>query len=363
MVVLDRGLIGAEASGRNGGGVRQHGRLLPEVPLAIAAVRMWERLDAELGRPTSYRQCGHMYVAENDADMAKLARMRDGEMALGLDSEIIGPNALRELAPAIAGNLPGAKFCPTDGAADPSTATMAIAAAAEEAGAILMPHHAVTAIGRSGNRVDHVIAGDLRVEAPVVVNAAGPWAPRIAEMVDVYLPIYPSRANMMISAPTGPIARPFVQTASMDMAVCQLPDGSVRMGSGATPNDVSRFTYRKAFDQPLGDARPPPKVGLLFPALKDVPLRWRWSGIRECTPDMMPIIGPVSGVAGGPEGFFVSAGYSGHGFCLGPIAGRLAAEWLVEGRPSLDLSAFAYHRFLRPEGPLSVIKVLLEQTG
>ena len=84
-----------------------------------------------------------------------------------------------------------------------------------------------------------------------------------------------------------------------------------------------------------------------------------WAGIRECTPEMMSILGPV----GGLDGFLVCAGFSGHGFCLGPCAGELMAEWIVDGAPSMDLDAFSWRRFMRPEGPLSVIKVNIEQTG
>ena len=97
----------------------------------------------------------------------------------------------------------------------------------------------------------------------------------------------------------------------------------------------------------------------VFPALAGVPLERVWAGTRECTPDMMPIIGPVDG----PGGFLVCAGFSGHGFALGPYVGQLMAEWIADGRPSLDLEAFGYRRFLRPEGPLAVEQRAIAQTG
>ena len=364
VVVLERGGMGEEASGLNGGGVRQQGRLLPEIPLAMAAVEMWRTLDAELGRPTGYRRNGHLYLGENDADMDRLARMREAEMKLGLESEIVTGKALKDLAPALVDGLPGAKYCATDGSAAPLQASKAIGAAAVEAGAIVLENEEAIAIPVSNHRVCGVMSRDTFVEAPVVVNAAGPWAPFVGEKVGVYIPIYPSRSIMMLSAPFPRVADPFVQTASMAMAVCQLPDGSVRMGAGAAANDVGRFTYSKELRGPSsGPARPRGKALEIFPALKDVTIVRRWAGIRECTPDMMPVIGFASATVEAPEGFFIAAGFSGHGFCLGPLVGRLIAEWLVDGRPSIDLSAFSHDRFLRPQGPLTVVEVRPEQTG
>ncbi len=358
VVLLERWLIGAEASGRNAGGVRQQGRKLEEIPLARRAVEIWETLDASLGRPTGYRQSGHVYVAEDDAEMEALAEQRAQERQHGLESELISPDELRRLAPGIADGLVGAKFCATDGMADPALATLAIAHAAEEAGATLLCHQQVVAIGQSNGRVTHVDTAGLRVETGMVVNAAGPWAPTVAQLVGVYLPIYPSRLGSIRTAPLPPQSDVFVQTYAYDFGGAQAPDGTMRFGSGANREDVNRFTYNRRFDR-AAEMRISDKAKRMFPALAEATLIGGWAGIRECTPDMMPILGP----AGGVEGMLVCAGFSGHGFCLGPCAGELMAEWIVDGRPSIDLGAFAWQRFMRPEGPLSVINVVREQAG
>ncbi len=357
VVVLERWMIGAEASGRNGGGVRQQGRLLPEIPLARRAVSLWTGLDAALGRPTGYRQTGHVYVAEDESEMEALAEQRAQERQLGLDSTLIGPEELRRLAPGIGDGLVGGKFCPTDGMADPAQTTLAIGEAAAEAGATILCHQEVLRIGQASGCVTHVETRDTRVAAPAVLNAAGLWAPSVAQMVGVYLPIYPSRLASIRTAPLPPQATPFVQTFAYDFSGSQLPDGSMRFGSGANRDDVDRFTFDRRFrDDEMAVSA---KAKRLFPALADAILVGGWAGIRECTPDMMPILGPV----GGPDGFFVCAGFSGHGFCLGPCAGELMAEWIVNGAASLDLDAFSWRRFMRPEGRLSVIRINVEQTG
>lgn len=359
VAVLERGIIGAEASGRNGSGVRQQGRVLPEMPLARAAIRLWGGLDAELGRPTGYRRNGHLYVAETNAEMDRLVAMREAELPTGLVTELIGPNRVKELAPGITDAIVGAKYCPEDGSADASTATTAIAAAAEEAGAQIFCHQPAVAMLVEQGRMVGVASKDIRIEAPIVLIAAGPWSPYVAQLADVYLPIYPSRAVLMRTEALPPVATPFVQTASMDMAVLQLADGTVRMGAAADAADYTRFTYDKSLAGPI-DAQPRPARAItVFPALAEARLVGMWAGIRECTPDMMPILGPVVG----PEGLLVAAGFSGHGFALGPLAGRLMSDWIVKGDPGMDLSAFAYRRFLRRAGPLSVVQLRVEQTG
>jgi sarcosine oxidase subunit beta len=265
---------------------------------------------------------------------------------------------IRRLAPGIGPDLPGAKFCPTDGVADPARATLAIAAAAEEEGATILCHTPVTAIGQANGRVTYVQAGALRVEAPIVVNAAGPWAPYIAQMAGVYLPIFPSRLSSVRTVPMPLLTNVFVQTVAYDFACAQYADFSVRLSSGANRDDVGRFTFDRKF-RPDEELAISDKARRIFPALAEAKLAGGWAGIRECTPDMMPILGSV----GGPDGFFVCAGFSGHGFCLGPAVGKLMTEWIVDGAPSLELTAFSWRRFMRPEGPLSVIQGAPQQTG
>lgn len=363
VLVFERGMAGAEASGRNGAGVRQQGRVLPEIPLAQAAVREWQGLDAELGRPTGYRQTGHLYVAETPAEMERLIAMRAAEAPTGLRTEILDPTETRKLAPGLTPAIEGAKYCAEDGCADPALINLALLEAAEEAGAHILCHHPVTAILTAQGRVRAVEAagpgGAVRVEAPLVLIAAGPWSPHVAQLADCYLPIYPSRAVLMRTSPLPFIAEPFVQTASMDMAVLQLPDGTIRMGAAADPSDYTRFTYSKALEAPLEHQRRPLRAITVFPMLGQAQLVGRWAGIRECTPDMMPILGPLDG----PEGLWGATGFSGHGFALGPLAGRLMAGWIATGTPAMDLSAFDARRFLRREGPLSVTQIRVEQTG
>ncbi len=347
-VVLERSMISFEASGRNGGGVRQQGRALPEIPLARGAVELWARLDALLGRPTGYRRVGNMFVARTEAEMERLAEQQKQEQALGVETELLGAEHVRELSPGLKPDtFIGGKLCPADGHAIPAQTTVAIAETARDAGAQFFCHSRVHNVGVSRGRVAYVESADLRVEAPVVLDAAGPWAPYISQMVDVYLPIFPSRTHRLETAPMEYVAGPFTITAAWDFGAIQGADGRVAFGGGEGVDDRNRITFNKRL-VPGRVEELRRRASEVMPAVASAPLENTWVGLYECTPDLMPIIGPVEA----PEGFFICAGFSGHGFALGAYSGQLMAEWIVDGRPSLDLSAFSHRRFQRPEGPL-----------
>src|SRR5690606_39140165 len=135
-----------EASGRNGGGVRVQGRIPTEIPLALFSIDLWKGMERRIGRPVAYAQSGHLYIAENDADMAFLEGKREVEVAAGLTTEMIGPNKLAELVPGLGIRSPGAKFCAMSGAAEPALATTAIARTFERRGGLILTHETVRAV-------------------------------------------------------------------------------------------------------------------------------------------------------------------------------------------------------------------------
>jgi sarcosine oxidase subunit beta len=343
-VILERNEVVGEASSLNGGGVRQQGRQLVELPLARRAVELWADLDELLGRPTGYRRVGNLMIARDDAEMEFLAAQGRAEADHGLVTELVDARQVEEMAPGLArGAFVGGKLCPTDGHTVPAQTSQAVAAAAREAGAQIHPHQRVIDVGVEQGRVSYIASAEIRVEAPVVLNAAGPWAPAISQLVDVYLPIFPSRAQQHLTVPLELQSRPFVITAAWDFGGCQHAEGGFQFGGGDVLDDHGRITFSKqTMDWRVEEIRR--RAGKIFPALESAPLQRVWIGTFECTPDMMPIIGPVES----PDGFFTCAGFSGHGFCLGPLMGQLMAEWIGDGQPSSDLSRFHYQRFPAP---------------
>lgn len=346
VVVLDRSAPGRAASVRNGGGVRLQGRALPEIPLAREALRAWACLDDRLGAPTGFRRCGHLAVAYTGEQLEALHERAARERAHGLSPEPVGAAAIRDLAPGLAPAYTGGVYSAPDGMAVPELTMSALIGAAERAGVTIVRNAAVDRIDVTSGKVTAVRAGDLVIATDQVVNAAGPWSPAIAALVDDYLPVAPSRLHMFRTAPQPRFAEVWVASAAMDFNGVQWTDGTVVFGAATRP-DPTQYTF--SLDHMDGVARQArAKLAELAPALAGARFLRRWTGVREYTPDMIPIIGP-----GPVEGYFTCAGFSGHGFALAPAVGRLAAGWLESGERPDILRPFAPGRFATPTGPFA----------
>ncbi len=339
-VLLEKSVIGAEASGRSAGGVRAQCRDRRERPLALASIRLWEKLDNELGLDTHYVQGGNIRVAANEARMAQLVTESEEELADGLEVEVWDREQLRRRAPYLSGDFAGAKYCAIDGVANPIWATWAFARAARQAGATLLTHAEVVEVEVQRGHVTSVRARrrheELRVETPLVIHAGGAWTAQLGRTLGIHIPLKPARAVIGVTQRVPPLFTEFVSSHDLRVYVRPAREGHVHMGGiGAA---VGTFDKRV----------PPEGLALLarstsmVPALRNTKLLRAWAGTLAMTPDGVPIIGPVDGV----QGYILATGFSGHGFCLAPVVGMLLSELVVDGEASwpvddLHLSRFA----------------------
>jgi sarcosine oxidase subunit beta len=347
VVVLDRARPGAAASSRNGGGIRQQGRALPEIALAALALARWAELDERLGGPTGYRRLGHLVVAKEADQMVALGERRQLEQQHGLETELVDEQVVRELAPGLAPIFVGGKLSRTDAMAVPALTMQTLLSAARSSGVHIEPHAEVRAVRTDAGAVVGVDADRLSVDAPLVVNAAGPWSPMVSSMAGVYVPVVPSRLHMFRTHPVDTkFADVWVASAAMDFNAVQWEDGSLMFGAGVRA-DREQYTFDETpVPGRLADAVH--KLAELVPALAGTPIERRWTGIREFTPDMIPVIGPTE-----VEGFFQCTGFSGHGFALAPIIGELVGEWVDTGRRPELLAPFAPDRFHSAQSPFN----------
>ena len=339
VILLEKSVIGAEGSGRNAGGVRQQCRDPRELDLSIASVRMWESLEQELGFDVEYNQGGSIRLAATEARLAELERQRQQEERVGLHVELWDRHGLQAHAPYLADRFIGAKYCATDGIANPILATKAYGWAAERAGARVFVGTEALEIRTAGGNVSSVVArnGDQsrEIHASTVVNAAGPWAGRISRTVGVDLPLESVRVVLATTEPVPFLFREFISSHDVGVYARPARHGSIHVGG------VGKVESTTAKSVPLWALQYLARVGRMIPLLTDVNLLRAWSGLLDMTPDGVPILGEVPGVGG----YIVAAGFSGHGFCLGPIMGRLIAELITEGQPSLSLDALRLSRF------------------
>lgn len=346
-----RGLAGM-ASGWTLAGVRQSGRHPAELPLARAAVARWETLGDELGADVEYRQEGNLRLARNGAEVATIRRVVAEGRAQGLDLAFLPDNAaVRDVAPALAETVPAASFCPTDGHANPTATVRAFAAAAERRGARLWIETTVLAIEVDADRVVGVRTTGGPVAAGAVVVAAGVYAGRLCAPLGIDLPLRLTQVAAVQTVPLPPLVRPVLGVAGADFAGRQQVDGRLRFTGGGQPWGCDLDDLASGDDAVQPTARHVAAAlarGIeVLPGLAEARLARTWGGLIDLTPDALPVIERVPEVAG----LVVAAGFSGHGFCLGPITGRIVADLVLDGRTPLPIEPFRRARFAEIGAP------------
>jgi sarcosine oxidase subunit beta len=352
VVLLERASgVGYEASGMNSGGVRQHGRAPEELPLALAAIEMWGGLSDELGEDIEYRRSGHLRLATTEAELLDLSESVRQQRAAGLsDIEMLRASEVADLGLHLAGTFAGASFCESDGHASPGRACEAFGRAVVRAGGRLFVDVGVDGIDvlSDGSFVLTTSAGNFG--AQYVVNAAGAWAGIIANFVGIDLPVQPKFWQCMATDPLKLMRMPVITWPAGDphrgpvrnLNVKQNEAGELVISGAWTGTGDLNSGQRGVTQQGIfGSAR---DFSLLFRTPPIISLRAAWVGIEGHVPDDIVCLGPAPEV---PNFLFAGPG-AGHSFALGPIIGKLLAEYITLGEASIPIDAFSVGRFSRP---------------
>jgi sarcosine oxidase subunit beta len=335
VLLLESGRVGREASSMNAGGVRQQARALPEMPLALRTLDLWPEMDKRLDVAVEYDRRGDLRIVETEADAHAVRVVAAREREAGLELEWVEGQALRSLVPALSARVLGGTFCPTGGQANPLLVAPAFGRRARDAGAIVWEGCPVKSLRRDGSGFVLDTANG-RVQADRLVLAAGAWTPLLAEGLGLRVPIELFAPQMTASIPLPPVLGPVLLGWTRKLSMKQMRSGAVLVGGGKRGwgDLITRARGPKAENVRLGAV----DAIEVLPVLARAEMTRCWVGLEGLTPDEMPIIDLVAGV-------LVAAGFCGHGFAIGPVVGQLLAEWLLDDRPSLDLSAFRLDRF------------------
>lgn len=387
VVLCEKGEIAGEQSSRNWGWVRRMGRDPRELPLIVEAIKIWTGLSQLLGEDVGFRQSGILYACENAEDEA---RREDWLKAAGphrLDSHMIKGQELADLTPGAARPWRSALYTPSDGRAEPQKAAPAIARAAQRHGAVILQRCAVRGIERTSGRVTSVVTEQGSIACKVVVLAGGIWSTLFCHSLGIRLPQLGVRASVLR---TEPLEGPPGAAWSSGFAYRKRLDGGYTIANGSenrveiTPDsfrffkdflpllrlewrdlqlrfgrpffDHWRLSRPWALDEisPFEQVRtldPDPVEGTLdrayqalvriFPQFKEAKIAQRWGGMIDAMPDTVPVISPIESI----PGLIVGTGFSGHGFGIGPGAGRLLADLALGRPPIVDPSPFRHSRF------------------
>ena len=338
-VLIEKDYAGRHASGVNAGGVRQLARHIPEIPLSIRSMGIWEKIEQLVDDDCSFESHGQVLVAENDAEL-EVCRTRVAELnALGFaHEELIDAAELRRLVPAVAETCPGGVVSRRDGAANPAQATTAFRRKAELLGATVLEGVAASNI-RQYDGLWYVDVGADTYAAPVLVNAAGAWAGRIAAALGEPVPVETVAPMLMITSRVPHFIDPVVILRGRKLSFKQFTNGTVLIGGGylAKP-DQDRNETVLDWRSLAVSAR---TVFELFPVMRGAAIVRAWAGIEARTKDDLPVLGPSAR----HKGLYHQFGFSLHGFQLGPGAGAVMAELIVNGGTQTRIGDLRIDRF------------------
>ncbi len=338
--------FGTGATGRCAGGVRYQFATEVNIRLSLASLPMLERFEEEIGYPIDYRKCGYLFVLTNETDVAAFQRNVALQHSLGVETEWLEGDEIRRRLPlmrfddALAGT-----FGPDDGLVDPNGVVMGYLKAAQRLGVRALSETEVTGFTVKGGRIQSVHTTQGEIAAPVVVNAAGPWAGVISEMAGVEVPITPLRRQWLTTTPLPEIPADFPFVIDFAQALYFHREGNGLLTGMSNPHEQPGFSQNVDPDWELTHMEAAIER---MPLLERAGAASRVAGLYEVTPDAHPIFGATP-----LEGFYLVAGFSGHGFMHGPIAGQLMAEIILDGAAQtvdvsmLDLARFTEGRLIR----------------
>ena len=394
VALVEKGHIAGEQSSRNWGWCRKMVRDPREIPLIIESLRLWQGMNEMVKAETGFRTCGIMYLAESPADLARLEGWLDYAREYQLDTRAIDGAEVARLLPGSAGSWAGALYTPSDGKAEPQLAAPAIAAAARRHGARVLTGCAARGIETAGGRVAAVVTEKGRIACGSVVLAGGAWSRLFCGNLGIDLPQLKVLGSVMRTEPLqgGPEISASgglfgyrkrmdggYTVATLGVRTIDLVPDSFRLLPQYLPSvrlhwQKLRFRVgrrfaeewqrprRWALDQPspfeavrVLDPEADPyvlqraraSIATAFPAFRNVAVAESWGGMIDVMPDAIPVISAVDSL----PGFFIATGFSGHGFGIGPGAGRLIADMATGAPPIVDPAPFRLGRFTDGSNP------------
>jgi len=344
VVVLERDTVCSGSTALASGGIRHQYANRLGIELTLHSIEVYERFAEEFGVDPQFRQHGYLILATTEAELAVARRSAALLRQFGVDVELLAPGEARARYPYLdTGDLLAASYTPRDGYADPYLATTAIAARARDLGVAIHQQSPVVDFVRRDGRVRGVVTAAGVLEAGAVVIATGAWSGVVGRLAGVAIPIVPLRRHKFMTAPFPidriPAETPFI--IDQHAGVSLRREGPGMLLGGGRRDEAEGFSTEV---DPAIAPRVVERTVHRVPALADAELMRGWAGLYEMTPDQTGI---VSAVPDAP-GLFVIAGFSGHGFMHGPIAGQLMAEIILRGRAvTMDATPLSLERFSR----------------
>jgi sarcosine oxidase subunit beta len=353
VLVLERGPLGAGASKAGMSHVITWEEPAMHLALARASQRLYAALAETLPGDIEYRQTGSMAVAEQEDGLAPLQAMLNRLRQAGVEGAFVDGRGLRAIEPRLAPDLAGGAYFPGDSMVNPLAATRALAEGARQFGAEIRTLQGVDGIERGSNgRITGVIAGGTSIPTGCLVIAAGAWSAEVGRMAGVDLPIRPRKGVLAVTAPAPEafltvkaiLSAGYIDSihggdgaggAAIAANIQQVRNGNLILGTTRAFSGFDVQVESRVARQMLA------RCARLLPDLRRLQVMRMWAGLRPWSPDLLPLVGPVTAA----PGLFVAAGHEGIGITEAPITGLLIRQMIFEQDTELPVGALSPDRF------------------
>lgn len=333
--------LGMGSTGRNAGGVRYQFSTEVNIRLSLHSLDVISTFEDEFGIPSGYRPIGYLFLLANPTEVETFQANVELQHRLGVPwVRYVDRDQIAELAPLL--NLEGViggTWCPRDGLADPNSVTQGFAKGAMRCGAQIETETTVVGIKTENGRITSVATDRGEVETRVVVDCAGPWAARIGRMAGLDIPIVPLRRQFFVTGPIQSIPRDHPFVIEFTTGLYLHPEGTGLLVGMANQAEKPGESYAVDEDFHLVMLE---RAAYRMPLLEHAHVAREMAGLYETTPDAHPILSEARAL----KGFYIAAGFSGHGFQHSPATGMVMSEIILDGAAkTVDVSMLDLERF------------------
>ena len=341
IVLEESDFMGNGGSSRNGGGVRQSGRDVRELPLVMYGIKnLWPHLSEELEVDCEYHQDGNLRLGKTEAHKATLTKLADNARGVGLDVRMIDGDEVRQINPYLSHEVTCASWCPTDGHANPLTTTLGFYKMARQLGVRFIPGEPVVSLGMVRGKIRKVVTPNNTYEGEKVLVAAGLDSRPILTSVGIDIPMTNSLLEALVTEAEPHMFDQMLGTAEADFYGHQTKHGSFVFGGSS---GLER--YNKDNGTPVTNSKTAPCIcrGIMkyFPDLAKAKIVRTWAGWMDASSDGVPSLGKVDEV----PGLYVACAFNGHGFGIAPAAGEQLAKLMITGTTDISLDELRYDRY------------------
>ncbi|SFO98413.1 NAD(P)/FAD-dependent oxidoreductase [Pseudomonas borbori] len=345
VILLERGLIGQQASGVNFGNTRRMGRPVEQLPLSNRSRESWLKFKELFGEDVELLLNGQLRVGFTPAHEERMAKYAQEAQDFGLGMQMLSANALHERFPYLGPELTAGCYAPYEGHANPRLAAPAIGRAAVREGAQVFENTEIVRVEKEGEDF-RVTAADGRIfRAPVALITAGAWGNRISAKFGEPVPMIAKAPQMCVTEPVpyaiGPTTGALADAPEQSVYFRQVARGNIIIGGGG--HELVDLDNRRAYVNPSRTLLTLKNAPRVMPAFNHLSIIRVWSGIEGYMEDSRPVMGPSARV----PGLYYAFGFSGEGFQLGPGVGDVMAELIHTGATTTPIEHYHIGRFAK----------------